>query len=220
MASFGNLSPQVADWVFSLLSEKFAIPVNGVSASGSLAKWGYPDNTSLANLTAEFNRHAKGTFDWRSAWVTPSELIDAVNGKAVGDLIDFLSSVVDKAIRSTEQVLRKEFEAETERILEKKKTCGAGSPLFDQVRQWTTCNLTNNNIINDLEKWIFPGEGTNALNFVRDFNGHAATCWKDATIQLDDLKPKLQHFPPNIGGLIDHLYRVVLAAFKAVTPIS
>jgi hypothetical protein len=85
------LRRQVRDWVISYFSSEFHVPPGRISAASPLRLWGYAEERTLASLAAAFNQTARTRPQWHNAHVTPPDLISAVNGKTIGDLIDFLS---------------------------------------------------------------------------------------------------------------------------------
>ena len=92
---------QIEAWIRSLLSDEFHLHPDRIDPTTQLRHWGYGDEKSVALLAAKFNQVSRNRPEWHNVHVTPPELVSAVHGKRLGELVDFLSDKLERATADT-----------------------------------------------------------------------------------------------------------------------
>jgi hypothetical protein len=82
---------QIESWLSAYLSNEYALNFDKVSADQKLKAWGYGDPVRLALLAGNYNRTTASRPLVRPISIPPPELIRAVLGRRIQDLIDFLA---------------------------------------------------------------------------------------------------------------------------------
>jgi hypothetical protein len=195
----------VSEWLLGILSEEYNFPVARISLNGALDDWGYGSTERLASLAAQFNRSSANAAKFNYAKISPPDLIRAVRGKTLADIITCLEGVVVAAGRALYVPIGQEL---TDII--SPHVLALGDPttsLLGQVTAWVNCYLANNGLQHaDLSKVLFGSQP--ACEFLEfEFDAYAQKHWNGAVANAGELG-----HVKTFKGLIDYLFKKVKSA--------
>jgi hypothetical protein len=203
-------SNDIEQWFFELLAARYSVPPGRVSRSHPLAQWGYANPNDLAFLAGEFNRVAHTRPHWNHATVTPPELIDAVFGETIEQLLAFLSRVVSAAVVS--QQLPEQPTLETVRDTDFSTRIGVANN-DTAIVKWIV-DLLKRRYQNDKinMRWILPDAGFSFDNILLQFKSFVVTTLGISGYTLSAQQIGSAFAGKRLGSLVSYLQESVRAS--------